>query len=137
MLKVILYAALMLALANGNTESDLLRKSQDAYLKASKETSYTRKAEILKGLEKSFESVLAEYEKLNPQEGSDQEQDVSRLFYTLEPAFNLAKLKTKDKKACARERMSVISGAAQGKAEDTPPGPRAQEALRWIDLLCK
>lgn len=137
MLKVILYNTLLLAFAHGHTEADLLKKSQDAHTKASKESSYAGKAQILKELEKSFETTLTQYEKKNPQEGSDQEQDVSRLFYTLEPAFNLAKLTSKDKKACARARNSVLAGATQGKSEDTPPGPRAQEALRWIELLCK
>lgn len=134
------YVILALLLLNAQAAplksvDDFYKESQSAFEKAGKETTYEKKSSLLKDLEKSFEAALDQYEKTNPIEGNDQEQDVSRLFYTLEPAFELAKLKVKDKKECARKKQDVLTGDNQ--ADDTPASPKAKEALRWIELLCK
>ncbi|CAE79687.1 hypothetical protein AB1A81_08355 [Bdellovibrio bacteriovorus] len=118
-----------------NSAEDFFKESQAAFEKASKETTFEKKGTALKALEKSFEATLNQYEKSNPTEGDDKEQDVARLFYTLEPAFELAKLKDKTKKDCARKKQDVMTGDNQ--AEDAPASPNAKEALRWIELLCK
>ncbi|AFY01494.1 hypothetical protein Bdt_1805 [Bdellovibrio bacteriovorus str. Tiberius] len=117
-----------------NTE-DFFKESQTAFEKASKETTFQKKSSVLKTLEKSFEATLDQYEKSNPAEGDEKEQDVARLFYTLEPAFELAKLKEKTKKDCARKKQDVLSGDNQ--PDEAPTSPNAKEALRWIELLCK
>ncbi|MFV3409750.1 hypothetical protein ACNH6C_14155 [Bdellovibrio bacteriovorus] len=117
-----------------NTD-DFLKESQAAFEKASKETTFEKKSTVLKALEKSFEATLNQYEKTNPTEGDDKEQDVARLFYTLEPVFELAKLKEKTKKDCARKKQDILTGDNQ--PDDAPTSPNAKEALRWIELLCK
>ena len=117
------------------TAEDFFKESQTAFEKAAKETTFAKKGTALKDLEKSFEATLNQYEKSSPTEGDDQEQDVARLFYTLEPAFELARLKDKTKKDCARKKQDVLTGDNQG--EDSPASPNTKEALRWIELLCK
>ncbi|UXR63681.1 hypothetical protein EZJ49_11420 [Bdellovibrio bacteriovorus] len=114
---------------------DFFKESQTAFEKASKETTFAKKVPALQELEKSFEFTLNQYEKAHPTEGNDQEQNVARLFYTMEPAFELAKMKDKSKKDCARKKQDVLTGDNQN--EDSPANRKVKEALRWIELLCK
>lgn len=119
------------------TVEDFYKESQTSWEKASGETDFQKKAALLKSLEKSFDIALEQYEETNPSEGDDKEQDVARLYYTLEPAFELAKLKVKNEKDCARKTQTVRSHDSMGKPEDSALSRKAKEALRWLDVLCK
>ncbi|MFV8259253.1 hypothetical protein ACNQKP_15710 [Bdellovibrio bacteriovorus] len=136
MLKIVFALTLLSAQAAPlKNTNDFFKESQSSFEKASKETTFEKKGSILRALEKSFEVTLNLYEKSNPTEGDDKEQDVARLFYALEPAFELAKLKEKTKKDCARKKQDVLT--SDNQPDDAPTSPNAKEALRWIELLCK
>lgn len=117
--------------------TDFYKESEASYQKALKEKTSSKKAAYLKDLKKSFEATLDEYEKKNPKEGSNQENEVSLLYYTLEPVFELAELPKISEKDCDKKEMTVRSHASMGKPEGTKLSPRALEALRWIEVLCK
>ncbi|WII70895.1 hypothetical protein QJS83_10525 [Bdellovibrio sp. 22V] len=116
---------------------DFYKESEAAYQKAAKEKTFAKKSSYLKDLKKSFETTLNDYEKTNPKEGSAQEQEVSRLYYTLEPVFDVADLKTASEKDCDKKEQTVRAHASMGQPEGATLPARAQEAIRWLEILCK
>ncbi|MEK2645357.1 hypothetical protein [Bdellovibrio sp. BCCA] len=129
--------AFSISYADLKKADDFYKESETAYQKALKEKTFSKKASYLKDLKKSFETTLKEYEKKNPDEGTDQEQEVSTLYYTLEPAFELSALNKVTEKECDKKELTVRSQAGHGKEEGAKLSARAEEALRWIEVLCK
>lgn len=90
----------------------------------------------IKELEQSFKTTLDQYEKENPKAGDKTEQEVSLLFYTLEPVFKLAKTKKIETLDCERTRQEIKTGDGMGRPEDSVASKQANEAYKWLELLC-
>ncbi|QDK37653.1 hypothetical protein [Bdellovibrio sp. NC01] len=115
------------------TVSDFYAESSDLFKKAQSDKDKTEK---LLALEKSFKKTLDEYEKALPKEGNKAEEEVSLLFYTLEPVFKLAKDKKIEPDKCSRTRQEIKTSDSMGKSEGAPTGTPALEAYKWLNLIC-
>ncbi|MDG0818221.1 hypothetical protein [Bdellovibrio svalbardensis] len=114
--------------------SDLYKESESLRSIAQKESPL--KFEKIKDLEKSFKSALDQYEKENPKAGDKAEQEVSLLFYTLEPVFKLANSKEIKTSDCLKVRQEVKTGDSMGRPEGSLASKQADEAYKWLDILC-
>lgn len=125
------------AFAELKSVDEFYKESESLFKKASAEKTFKEKTKHLLDLEKSFKKSLEAAEKENPHEASSKEKEVSLLFSTLEPVFDLAhqkKLKTDD---CEKKAQSIRAGDSMGRDEGAPRSKSAQEALRWIENICK
>lgn len=111
-------------------------ESKNLYTQAEKEKSFAKKTDYLKNLKKSFDKELALYQKNNPQKGSNEEHEISRLFFTLDPVFELADKKNISATECQHARAAIGPVDAKETPESTRLA-RTQEALRWLELICK
>ena len=118
------------------TVQDFYKESEKLYAQAEKAKSLKKKTGYLKELKKSFDKELALYEKANPQEGPSEEHDVSRLYYTLNPVFELAEKKKLSETDCKQAKID-IAPVDPKSMPDSPRLPRTQEAMRWARLICK
>lgn len=112
--------------------ADFYKESKATLELAKKEKTFNKKMEQLKKLESSFKTTLKEYEEKLPDEGSDEEKEVSLLFYTLEPVFSMTSIDD-----CAKAEHSIKTDDRMGRGEEAKLTPRAEEALRWVTALCK
>jgi Skp family chaperone for outer membrane proteins len=141
--KIIFAATLALtslSVANAGKNKDIsffLAESERLAQSSEKETDLKKRYKPLQTLKKSLESELKKYKKENPQEGSDEEQAVSRFFYTLEPAFELISKKKITEEDCARAVKSVERDDSIGRPEGTKRSLEALAALKWLSLLCQ
>ncbi len=112
--------------------ADFYKESKASLELAKKEKTFGKKLEQLKKLESSFKTTLKEYEEKMPDEGNDEEKEVSLLFYTLEPVFNMNS--TED---CVKTEHAIKADDRMGRGEEAKLTPRAEEALNWVKVLCK
>lgn len=119
------------------TVDDYYKESEAQFKKAEKEKDFSHKSKHLKALHKSLEAGLEAYRKQNATEGSDAEQDVSRLFHTLEPAFEISSLKKVTAQDCAQKKQWAKTDDRMGRDEQAPLTKSTEEVLRWIEILCK
>ncbi|WP_413570553.1 hypothetical protein ACLWBD_08250 [Bdellovibrio sp. HCB117] len=125
------------AFAKNKTVQDFYTESQTLLQKAQSAKTLQEKQSHLKSLEKSLKASLQEYEKENPEEAKGEEKEVSLLESTLEPVFELKDKKSLTPKDCESKKQFIITGDSMGRPEEAPRTKTAQEALRWIDVLCK
>ncbi|KHD87910.1 MAG: hypothetical protein OM95_11585 [Bdellovibrio sp. ArHS] len=125
------------AFAKNKSTADFYAESEALLKKATAAANFTEKQKYLKNLQSSFQASLDQYEKENPAEAKTDEKEVSLLFSTLEPAFELLNKKSVRAKECDLKRQFVLTGDSLGRPESSPQTKTAQEALRWIDVLCK
>lgn len=116
---------------------DFYKESEAQIKKAEKEKDFAHKSKHLQQLHKSLEVALEEYRKQNPNEGSDAEQDVSRFFHALEPAFDISKMKKITAQDCAQKKQWAKTDDRMGRDEEAPLTKPTEETLRWIEILCK
>ena len=102
-------------------------KALSADLKASSKKEL--KIKKLKELEASFKKTREEYQKQNPEEGSEAEQKVNVLYYTFEPLFDFTAKKTWDDKACIKLKFDISK-------DEEKTTPEQEEALKWVKILC-
>lgn len=119
--------------SNLKTVADFYAESSDLFKKAQSDKDKTEK---LLMLEKSFKKTLDDYEKALPKEGNKAEEEVSVLFYTLEPVFKLAKEKKIEPPMCSRTRQEIKTSDSMGKSAGAPTGTPALEAYKWLNLIC-
>lgn len=134
---LLIFTLTLSAEAKIKNAQDFFKESQEHYQKALAEKTFEKKASIMKDLKKSFETTLKEYEKANPEEGDRQEHNVSLLFYTMAPAFELSSQKKVSKTECSQKTQSVRTQDLMGKSEDSKLSERANETIKWIEVLCK
>lgn len=143
MRKIILAAIFIFTNISGATTSKnkdvvfFLTESERLVKECEKETDSKKRYKPLKTLKQSLEIELKKYKKENPLEGNDQEQEVSRFYYTLEPVFDLITKKKITEDDCARATKSVERDDSIGKPEGNKRSPEAQAALQWLSVLCK
>lgn len=114
----------------------MMKESQEARATATKETSPAKKTEALKGFEKSLNATIKDYEKANPTVGTDAEEKVVKFSYRFEPVFALAAKKISASE-CTKTREQIEKEDLGNKPEGTALTANAQEALLWVDILCK
>lgn len=111
--------------------ADFYKESKASLELAKKEKTFTKKTEQLKKLEASFKATLKEYEEKMPEEGNEQEKEVSLLFYTFEPVFKMTSADD-----CAKAEHAIKTDDRMGRGEEAELTPRATEALQWVKVLC-
>ncbi|WP_373999620.1 hypothetical protein [Bdellovibrio bacteriovorus] len=123
--------------AKNKTVQDFYNESQALLKKAESAKTLSEKQGHLKTLEKSLKVSLQEYEKENPEEAKGEEKEVSLFESTFEPVFELKDKKSLAPKDCDSKKQFIITGDSMGRPEEAPRTKTAQEALRWMDVLCK
>lgn len=112
--------------------TDLYKESKASLELAKKEKTFAKKSEHLKKLESSMKSSQKEYEEKMPDEGNEDEKEVHLLYYTLEPVFNMASTEE-----CAKTEQAIKADDRMGRGDDAELTTRAEEALKWLKVLCK
>lgn len=115
----------------------LYQESEKLLAEAMGTKGFTERSKSILKLEKIFTDTLNAYEKKYPKKGNKKEEDIALLYYTLEPAFELAHQKTISEKDCANKKQTVLTNDSMGRGESPPFTKPAKEALLWIELLCR
>lgn len=124
-------------LAKVKTADDFYKESQSLRGLSSKEKDSKQKSRHLKKLEEAMKLALDEYEKIHPQKGDKTEEEISVLFYTLEPVFKLSKASKINSEKCAQVRQEVKTGDQMSAEEERKTASKqAQEAFKWLDEIC-
>jgi hypothetical protein len=114
----------------------MMKESQAARELAAKEKDATAKIKKLKAFEASLNATIKDYEKELPTEGNEAEEKVVKFSYRFEPLFDLASAKV-TKEACEKTRGQIQKDDQTGKPEGAALSANAEEALKWVDVLCK
>lgn len=125
------------AFADLKSADDLYEESQKLNSELKIEKDFVTKSKSLLKLKASMHNTLKAYEKKDPLKGGPKEKEVSFLFYTLEPVFNLASKKSITVSDCDKTKQMVIASDSMGRGENPPLTRSAKEALQWIEILCK
>jgi len=125
------------ALSAPKNFNDLMKLSKQFRADLASETSFEKIAQKLKDLDKEITAAMDEYEKTNPDEGGNAEEQVAKLSYSLEPVVEIAGAKKPTDKECSKAKLQVDFEDRGSREEDALLTPDAQEALEWADLLCK
>jgi hypothetical protein len=123
--------------ATPKTAAELMQDSQSARAEVSKKKSFSKTAKKLKDFENSLNMTIKEYEKESPLEGGEEEEKVVKFSYRFEGPFNLAGLKSANKKVCEKIRSQIEFEDKTGQTEDAKLSEAAEESLKWLELLCK
>lgn len=114
----------------------VMKESQSARESIAKEKDPTKKIKKLKEFETSINATIKDYEKESPAEGGDAEEKVVKFSYRLEHAFDLANSKiTKD--ACEKAKGLIRKDDEANAPAGAPLSANAEEALKWVEVLCK
>jgi len=125
-----------LSFANPKDLGALKLESQKAREELAKEKSFEKISKKLKDFEASINATIKDYEKANPKEGDANEEKVVKFSYRFEPLFALTRTKP-DKTTCEKTRGRIEFEDLSGKEEDAPLSENAEEALKWLPLLCE
>lgn len=117
--------------------SEVMMLSKNARIEASNEKSFDGKSKKIQKLEAEINQTLAEYETLNPTEGSDSEEFVAKFSFSLAPVMKLATSKKPTVRECKKAKYQVEFEDRNGRGEDAPLTSDAQEALEWVSIFCK
>lgn len=113
----------------------ITKESQTARESAAKEKDLSKRLKKFKDFEASLNATIKDYEKESPEEGSDAEEKVVKLSYRFEPVSELAGKKI-SKEGCEKTKERIAFEDRGNKDEDAKLTPAAEEALKWVDLLC-
>ncbi|HEY8270130.1 MAG TPA: hypothetical protein VIG33_04530 [Pseudobdellovibrionaceae bacterium] len=119
------------------TTAEFMEQSHKTRETLSKDASFKKIADELQTFEKSLNTAIQEYEKDSPLEGGDEEEKVFKLSFGFKNIFNLAKQKSASKEACEKAKHQIEFEDKSGLDEDAKLSEAAEEALKWLELLCK
>lgn len=125
-----------LAIAAPKDVTAVMKESQTAREIAMKEKEASAKLQKLKAFETSLNATIKDYEKASPTEGNEAEEKVVKFSYRFEPLFDLANAKV-TKEACEKAKGQIQKDDQSGKPEGAALSVNAEEALKWVDVICK
>ncbi|MEN0059204.1 MAG: hypothetical protein AAGB31_10255 [Bdellovibrio sp.] len=144
MRRIVFVLALILFSALAQAQSPDKKKAVDFYAssgklltKAQGEKTLSLKLSHLAALEKEFKTTLDLFKKNFPKEAPPQESEISLLYASLEPVFEWTQSNSLSAEDCDKKRQFIISGDRLGNLEPAPLLQHTQEALKWVDELCK
>lgn len=114
----------------------MIKESQALRESAAKETSAAGRLKKLKEFETSLNAAIKSYEKAAPTEGGEAEEKVVKFSFRFEPIFEMSKKKF-TKSDCEKARGRIELEDQSGKPEGSPLSANAEEALKWLELICK
>lgn len=114
----------------------MIKESQALRQSAMKESNTTGRLKKLKEFETSLNAAIKSYEKVSPTEGGDAEEKVVKFSFRFEPIFEMSKKKF-TKSDCDKAKGRIELEDQSGKPEGSPLSANAEEALKWLDLVCK
>lgn len=114
----------------------VMKESQALREAAAKETSPAGKLKKLKEFETSLNDAIKSYEKASPTEGGEAEEKVVKFSFRFEPIFEMSKKKFA-KSDCDKARGRIELEDQSGKPEGSPLSANAEEAIKWLDVVCK
>jgi hypothetical protein len=140
--KIILCSLLILgfacpSFAITNSVDDFIKLSQKQREKIKNTKDFKTKAAELKSLEQEFIATREDLKKKNPENATKEQHNINVFFYVLEPVFAIAKKEKADGTECAQAKRQTTSDGRRGIAETAPMPKDSEEALAWIDLICK
>lgn len=91
----------------------------------------------LKKLEDKFNTTMKEYEAESPEEGSKDEDQVNKLFFSLEPVFDMSKNKISKAECEKAEHRIRLEDRDMTKKNPNELSMQADEALAMLKLFCK
>ncbi|MBS1970303.1 MAG: hypothetical protein JSU04_08340 [Bdellovibrionales bacterium] len=124
------------ALASPKDVAAMIKESQSLREAAAKETSAAGRLKKLKEFETSLNAEIKSYEKASPTEGGDAEEKVVKFSFRFEPIFDLSKKKF-TKTDCDKAKGRIELEDMSGKPEGSPLSANAEEALKWLEVVCK
>jgi hypothetical protein len=114
----------------------LMKESQALRETAAKEKNSAGRLKKLQEFETSLNAALKAYEASSPAEGGEAEEKVVKFSFRFEPVFELSKKKFA-KSDCAKARGRIELEDQSGKSEGSPLSANAEEALKWLELICR
>ena len=101
-----------------------------------KEKSPEVKTQKIKSLEKELKEAISAHVKASPEVGGSEEDRIFSQLSSLENALKIATLKKPSKTECDKAKHQ-IELEEKGSFEEKPLSAEAQEALAWVQVLCR
>lgn len=122
--------------ANPMTIQELLKESDGVKKKIAAQTTAEGKKSELSKLEDILQATMKAYENQSPQEGTKEEDQVNKLFFSLEPVFELSKGKI-SKSDCEKTHHRIrIEDRDNTKPNPNELSTQAKDAIAILKLFC-
>lgn len=132
---IILLTSLICA-AKTMTLPELLKESESVRKKIASQRTVEGKTSELKKLEDLLQVTMKSYEADSPQEGTKDEDQVNKLFFSLEPIFEMSKEKISKAECDKADHRIRIEDRDNTKPNPNELSVQAKEAIAVLKLFC-
>ncbi len=132
---IVLLTSLMCA-AKTMTLPELLKESEGVRKKIASQGTLEGKRSELKKLEDLLQVTMKSYEAGSPQEGTKEEDQVNKLFFSLEPIFEMTKEKVSKVECEKVDHRIRIEDRDNTKPNPNELSVQAKEAMAVLKLFC-
>lgn len=136
LLIVFLITVSSIALSKPLNVQEIFKESDSLKKKISAQKSLDGKKAELKKLEDLLQSTMKMYEAESPAEGSKEEDQVNRLFFAMEPIFDMAKVKVSKTECEKADHRIRLEDRDMTKKDPSELSPQAKEAIAILKLFC-
>lgn len=118
------------------TLPELLKESEGVRKKIASQGTLEGKRSELKKLEDLLQVTMKSYEAGSPQEGTKEEDQVNKLFFSLEPIFEMTKEKVSKVECEKVDHRIRIEDRDNTKPNPNELSVQAKEAMAVLKLFC-
>jgi len=118
------------------TIKELLKESDSIKKKITAQTTVEGKKSELNKLEDILQATMKAYEIQSPHEGTKEEDQVNKLFFSLEPVFELSKGKVSKADCEKADHRIRIEDRDNTKPNPNDLSAQAKDAIAILKLFC-
>lgn len=118
------------------TVQELLKESEGVRKRIATQSTMDGKKSELKKLEDILQTTMKKYEAESPQEGTKEEDQVNKLFFSLEPVFDMSKEKISKVECDKADQRIRIEDRDNTKPNPEELSTQAKEAIAMLKLFC-